>query len=83
MNEWRKIFSIYDILNNYFISVDVFSLLLEQLLTKLHYMEQKNRREALLNTGDVYAILSDYFDLSLIGKGSESVTLKKKKKNRS
>ena len=72
IHDWQKTFSITDILDNYFLAIEVVGLFLRKILLKLKYGKGEGQ------TCEVFAIFSDYFDISLISKGPEDSIRKKK-----
>ena len=67
--EWKKTFQICDILASYYVGIELFSLFIVGVLAKLKYPADEQN---LAKTGDLYAILSDYFDISIIAKLGEN-----------
>lgn len=81
INNWRNIFSMSDILRDYYVASEVFSIFLRIILVKLNYKDADNLGKYLDNTEEIYSILCDYFDLNVIAHRANTLRKNTKKGN--
>lgn len=55
-----------DILRDYYLASEMFSLFLRMILVKVGYKDADNLTKNLQNTEEIFSILCDYFDLNVI-----------------